>query len=245
MATFIAARTSGGRSVEVRTTSDEHAVEEGWRHPVSIIRGRGRVREHGWTSYATLRIERDPLGEHAVPADAYYGIQTARARRELPDQRPARAGRPRHRHRPHQESRGAGQRGARTARRARRRRHRHGGRRDPGRRAARSVRRRRLSGRRRHVAQHERQRGARQPRRRAPRRRDAASTALVHPNDHVNMGQSTNDVFPTATRLALLLGHGALVDAARALAASLARKADDVRRRPESRAARICRTPCR
>ena len=28
---------------------------------------------------------------------------------------------------------------------------------------------------------------------------------LVHPNDHVNMGQSTNDVFPTATRLALLL----------------------------------------
>src|SRR5204863_4564968 len=24
----------------------------------------------------------------------------------------------------------------------------------------------------------------------------------VHPNDHVNMGQSTNDVFPTATRLA-------------------------------------------
>ena len=27
---------------------------------------------------------------------------------------------------------------------------------------------------------------------------------LVHPNDHVNMGQSTNDVFPTATRLALL-----------------------------------------
>ena len=31
----------------------------------------------------------------------------------------------------------------------------------------------------------------------------------VHPNDHVNMGQSTNDVFPTATRLALLLGAGA------------------------------------
>ena len=30
--------------------------------------------------------------------------------------------------------------------------------------------------------------------------------ARVHPNDHVNMGQSTNDVFPAATRLALLLG---------------------------------------
>jgi aspartate ammonia-lyase len=47
---------------------------------------------------------------------------------------------------------------------------------------------------------------------------------LVHPNDHVNMGQSTNDVFPSATRAALLLGHGALVDAARSLAASLHRK---------------------
>src|SRR5882672_10176390 len=33
----------------------------------------------------------------------------------------------------------------------------------------------------------------------------------VHPNDHVNMGQSTNDVYPTATRLALLLGAAPLV----------------------------------
>jgi aspartate ammonia-lyase len=48
----------------------------------------------------------------------------------------------------------------------------------------------------------------------------------VHPNDHVNMGQSTNDVFPTATRLALLLGAGPLVRAARDLSESLARKAD-------------------
>src|SRR5205085_3606791 len=40
----------------------------------------------------------------------------------------------------------------------------------------------------------------------------------VHPNDHVNMGQSTNDVFPTATRLALLLGHRTLVGSARSLA---------------------------
>src|SRR6188768_3041589 len=37
----------------------------------------------------------------------------------------------------------------------------------------------------------------------------------VHPNDHVNMSQSTNDVFPTATRLALLINHGPLVDSAR------------------------------
>jgi aspartate ammonia-lyase len=49
---------------------------------------------------------------------------------------------------------------------------------------------------------------------------------FVHPNDHVNMGQSTNDVFPTATRLALLLAHGALVESARALATSLGGRAD-------------------
>jgi aspartate ammonia-lyase len=47
----------------------------------------------------------------------------------------------------------------------------------------------------------------------------------VHPNDHVNMSQSTNDVFPTATRLALLLGHGHLIDSARNLAAALNAKA--------------------
>ena len=48
--------------------------------------------------------------------------------------------------------------------------------------------------------------------------------ALVHPNDHVNMGQSTNDVFPSATRLALLVECLPLVEAARALAGSLGRK---------------------
>jgi len=49
----------------------------------------------------------------------------------------------------------------------------------------------------------------------------------VHPNDHVNMGQSTNDVFPTSTRLALLLGAAPLVLAARELAEAFARKADE------------------
>ncbi len=50
--------------------------------------------------------------------------------------------------------------------------------------------------------------------------------ARVHPNDHVNMGQSTNDVFPTATRLALLTTAGALVKAAQDLVEGLARKSD-------------------
>ena len=54
----------------------------------------------------------------------------------------------------------------------------------------------------------------------------------VHPNDHVNMGQSSNDVFPSAVHLAAL---GELVDdllpALEQLAESLERKAaefDDV-----------------
>jgi aspartate ammonia-lyase len=44
---------------------------------------------------------------------------------------------------------------------------------------------------------------------------------LVHPNDHVNMGQSTNDVYPTATRLALLATVASLVASARELADAL------------------------
>jgi aspartate ammonia-lyase len=49
--------------------------------------------------------------------------------------------------------------------------------------------------------------------------------ARVHPNDHVNMGQSTNDVYPTATRLALLSTTTSLAAAARALAEALDAKA--------------------
>jgi aspartate ammonia-lyase len=49
---------------------------------------------------------------------------------------------------------------------------------------------------------------------------------VVHPNDHVNMGQSTNDTFPAATRLALLLRTGDLLKAARALAASFGIKSE-------------------
>ena len=51
----------------------------------------------------------------------------------------------------------------------------------------------------------------------------------VHPNDHVNMGQSTNDVFPTATRVALLMGAAPLVEQTRALADVFARKAEAFR----------------
>ena len=51
------------------------------------------------------------------------------------------------------------------------------------------------------------------------------SYRYVHPNDHVNMAQSTNDTFPTAMRLACLMKLPALSQAMRQLEQALARKA--------------------
>jgi len=47
----------------------------------------------------------------------------------------------------------------------------------------------------------------------------------VHPNDHVNMGQSTNDVFPTATRVSILLVLPLALASGTRLADALDRKA--------------------
>jgi aspartate ammonia-lyase len=49
----------------------------------------------------------------------------------------------------------------------------------------------------------------------------------VHPNDHVNYGQSTNDVFPTAMRLAALMNLESLYPVLDALAESFALKAQE------------------
>ena len=55
----------------------------------------------------------------------------------------------------------------------------------------------------------------------------------VHPHDHVNMSQSSNDAFPTMTRLALLRGWGrtraALIDLADALASKAEEFAEAVK----------------
>ena len=56
-------------------------------------------------------------------------------------------------------------------------------------------------------------------------------TYMVHPNDHVNMAQSTNDTIPTAIRLGALWRLDELLDAAEGLAAAFREKAaefDDV-----------------
>src|SRR5581483_4927698 len=50
----------------------------------------------------------------------------------------------------------------------------------------------------------------------------------VHPNDHVNFGQSSNDVIPTAIHLSALIGiEKELIPALEALKESLAEKADE------------------
>lgn len=54
---------------------------------------------------------------------------------------------------------------------------------------------------------------------------ELGSYKKVHPNDHVNYGQSTNDVFPTAMRLSALLALEDLYPVLEGLAGSFAAKA--------------------
>ncbi len=49
----------------------------------------------------------------------------------------------------------------------------------------------------------------------------------VHPNDHVNMAQSTNDVFPTAMRIAVLKSYPVLIEALGQLEHVLNKKTDE------------------
>ena len=53
------------------------------------------------------------------------------------------------------------------------------------------------------------------------------SYTLVHPNDHVNMSQSTNDTYPSAVRLAVLLAKDGLCNALERLATSFDSKSAD------------------
>ncbi|MEH6576134.1 MAG: aspartate ammonia-lyase [Amphritea sp.] len=54
---------------------------------------------------------------------------------------------------------------------------------------------------------------------------DKGDYQQLHPNNDVNMSQSTNDAYPTAVRVAILLSHGDLVTALRSLQLALADKA--------------------
>jgi aspartate ammonia-lyase len=61
---------------------------------------------------------------------------------------------------------------------------------------------------------------------------------LVHPNDHVNLNQSTNDVYPTACHIAVILKWPALNKALRSLADTIAAKAREFQ--SQQRIARTC-----
>ena len=149
------------------------------------------------------RIERDPLGEHAVPADAVLRHPDSARGREFSHQRPSRTGRSssplpsssrkprppptwRAGHLPPELPRAIVDCRRRNTRRQ----------------AARSVRRRRLPGGRRHVAQHERERSAREPRggntRRTERRRTEG--ASERSREHVAVDQRRVPDRPRASR---------------------------------------------
>lgn len=51
--------------------------------------------------------------------------------------------------------------------------------------------------------------------------------AAIHPNDHVNLSQSTNDVYPTAIRLTVARGVETLMTSMRELAAAFRRKGNE------------------
>lgn len=172
------------------------------------------------------RIERDPLGEHAVPADAYYGIQTARAAENFPISGL---------HAPHElitatvlvkkaaaaANESIGRLPAEIARAIMT--------------AADEI----LDGKLRDQfivdvyqagagTSHNMNTNEVLANRAAELLGSAKGTyTRVHPNDHVNMSQSTNDVFPTATRLALLLRHRRLIESARGLQTAFQAKAEE------------------
>ena len=54
---------------------------------------------------------------------------------------------------------------------------------------------------------------------------DKGSYKIVHPNNHVNLSQSTNDAYPTAVKLALLRSNGSIVDVLTRLIDAIRRKA--------------------
>ena len=181
------------------------------------------IETDGAVTEPTTRIERDPLGELPVPAGALYGIQTERARQNFPIShllplapfvdavvRIKQAAALTHKH--------TGRLEARLA--------------DAIVRAADEV----LAGEHRDqfvVDPYQAGAGTSHNMNANEVLANRANELLggrrgeyrpVHPNDHVNMAQSTNDVIPTAIRLAALARLPALLEALTALARALLAK---------------------
>ncbi len=172
---------------------------------------------------SATRVERDSLGELAVPADALYGIQTERARRNFPIS--------------HLRPLAAFVDAVVRIKKAAALTHKETGRLDPKLadaivRAADEV----LGGQHRDqfvVDPYQAGAGTSHNMNANEVLANRANELLgaergayapVHPNDHVNMAQSTNDVIPTAIRLAALAELPLLLDAMGRLAAALLAK---------------------
>src|SRR5919197_2985715 len=220
-AALIASRTSGGRSVEVRVIRLTRLSRKSGSIPSSIIEEKMRGASRRTPARSTpWRIERDPLGEVRVPAAAYYGVQTERAVENFPVsglKAPAELVTATvHIKRAMALANASLGRLDRTLAQA--------------------------------IVQatdeilagslpdqfvvdvyqagagtsHNMNTNEVLANRSAEILGGTRGTYdRVHPNDHVNMGQSTNDVFPTATRLSLLILLPTLLDAAHALAGAL------------------------
>ena len=177
-------------------------------------------------SRKTTRAEKDSLGPKEIPSQVYYGIQTARAVENYPISglRAHRVAHSRHRH-------GEGGRGPRQSRTG-------SGRREdcqcdhP---AAKEVQQGKWDE---HFVVDVFQAGAGVSFHMNSNEVIANRAAEllggtrgeykhVHPNDHVNYGQSTNDVFPTAMRLATLLELEKLYTALDNFIAALANKGEE------------------
>src|SRR5262247_3513252 len=62
-----------------------HQVEDRWRYErPERAHCRKMLRAFDQYNLRMARVEHDPLGEHTVPDDAYYGIQTVRASENFP-----------------------------------------------------------------------------------------------------------------------------------------------------------------
>jgi len=183
----------------------------------------GAVTERRTEAMSATRVERDSLGELPVPADALYGIQTERARRNFPIS--------------HLRPLASFVDAVVQIKKAAALTHKQTGRLDPKLadaivRAADEV----LGGQHRDqfvVDPYQAGAGtshnmnanevlANRANELLGARRGAY--APVHPNDHVNMAQSTNDVIPTAIRLAALAELTPLLDAMGRLAAAFLAK---------------------
>src|SRR5262249_42096696 len=222
-AVFIAARTSGGRSVDVLTMRSRTLSKNLGSIPAQYTET-GR-----WLMAEGFRTERDPLGEMQAPADAYYGVQTARAAENFPlsglrapaDLIVATV----------LIKKAAAEANAALGRLDR----------DVARAivtAADEI----LNGNFRDqfiVDVYQAGAGTSHNMNANEVLANRAAEILgepkgvytrVHPNDHVNMGQSTNDVFPTATRLAILLVLPDVLAAATGLADSLDAKSREFAR---------------